>query len=71
MVVFPAGTPSTFEVVGDSARFVAITSGDGAGRFFADFASSVPVNRPVEDTMASPSRTQALIDRSGRTAQLR
>ena len=52
LVVFPAGTPSTFEVVGESARFVAITSGDGAGRFFADFASSVPADRPVEDSMA-------------------
>ena len=52
LVVFPAGTPSTFEVVGESARFLAITSGDGAGRFFADFASSVPVSRPVEESMA-------------------
>ena len=52
LVVFPAGTPSTFEVVGESARFVAITSGDGAGRFFADFASSVPADRPVEDSIA-------------------
>ena len=52
LVVFPAGTPSTFEVVGESARFLAITSGDGAGRFFADFASSVPVDRPVEESMA-------------------
>jgi quercetin dioxygenase-like cupin family protein len=53
VVVFPAGTPSTFEVVGESARFVAITSGDGAGRFFADFAGSVPADRPVEDSMAA------------------
>lgn len=52
LVVFPAGTPSTFEVVGESARFLAITSGDGAGRFFADFANSVPADRPVEDSMA-------------------
>jgi len=54
VVMFPAGTPSSFEVVGESARFVAITSGDGAGRFFADFAdfaNSVPVNRPVDDVM--------------------
>ncbi len=50
VVVFPAGTPSSFEVVEDSARFVAITSGDGAGRFFADFASSVPSDRPVEES---------------------
>ena len=51
LVVFPAGTPSTFEVVGESARFLAITSGDGAGRFFADFADSVPADRPVEESM--------------------
>ena len=51
VVVFPAGTPSSFEVVGDSARFVAITSGDRAGRFFADFAGSVPSDRPVHESM--------------------
>lgn len=53
VVVFPAGTPSTFGVVGESARFVAITSGDGAGRFFADFSNSVPADRPVEESMAA------------------
>jgi quercetin dioxygenase-like cupin family protein len=53
LVVFPAGTPSTFEVVSESARFVAITSGDRAGRFFADFAGSVPAGRPVEESMES------------------
>ncbi len=53
VVVFPAGTPSTFEVVGDSARFLAITSGDGAGRFFADFANTVPVDQPVEDSLGA------------------
>ena len=51
VVVFPAGTPSTFEVVGETARFVAVTSGDGAGKFSADFANSVPVGQPVEDLM--------------------
>ena len=51
VVVFPAGTPSTFEVVGESARFVAITSGTDAGRFFADFAGSVPSDRPVEESL--------------------
>ena len=51
LVVFPAGTPSTFEVVGDSASLVAITSGDGAGRFFADFAGTVPVDVPIEESM--------------------
>ena len=50
VVVFPAGTPCTFEVVGESARFVAVTSGDRAGRFFADFSGSVPADQPVEDS---------------------
>jgi quercetin dioxygenase-like cupin family protein len=53
VVVFPAGTPSTFEVVGGSARFVAVTSGDGAGRFFADFARTVPVDQPVEESLGA------------------
>jgi Cupin domain len=52
LVVLPAGTPVSFQVVGESARFLGITSGDGAGRFFADFAASVPVGRPVQDSMA-------------------
>ncbi|KQS97321.1 cupin domain-containing protein [Cellulomonas sp. Leaf395] len=51
VLVAPAGTPVTFEVVGDFARFVAITSGDGAGRFFADFSGSVPSDQPVEKSM--------------------
>lgn len=50
VVVFPARTPATFEVVGESARFLAITSGDAAGRFFADFSRSVPADRPVEES---------------------
>lgn len=45
------GTPFTFEVVSDSARFLAVTSGDGAGRFFADFASSVPADAPLEEAL--------------------
>ena len=51
VVVFPAGTPSTFDVVGESARFLAITTGTDAGRSFADFASSVPPDRPVEESL--------------------
>jgi quercetin dioxygenase-like cupin family protein len=59
VVLFPAGTPSGFEVVGESARFVAITSGDRAGRFFADFSGSVPSDQPVEESMdAAASVTQ-------------
>jgi quercetin dioxygenase-like cupin family protein len=53
VVVFPAGTPSSFEVVGDTARFVAITSGNGAGRFFEDFANSVAVDQPLEHSMGA------------------
>jgi quercetin dioxygenase-like cupin family protein len=49
LLVVPAGRGMTFAVVGGSARFLAITSGDGAGRFFADFAGSVPLDRPIED----------------------
>ena len=51
VVVFPAGTPSTFEVVGESARFVGVTSGNRAGQFFADFSGSVPADRPVEESL--------------------
>jgi hypothetical protein len=53
LVVFPAGAASTFEVLGESARFLAITSGNGGGRFFADFADSVPADRPVQESMAA------------------
>lgn len=45
------GTPFTFEVLSESARFFAVTSGDGAGRFFADFAASVPVGVPIEEAL--------------------
>ncbi len=51
LVVLPAGTPASFEVVGDSARFLAVTSGNRAGQFFADFAGSVPSDQPVERSM--------------------
>jgi quercetin dioxygenase-like cupin family protein len=51
LVVLPAGTPASFEVVGDSARFLAVTTGNRAGQFFADFASSVPSDHPVEQSM--------------------
>jgi quercetin dioxygenase-like cupin family protein len=51
VVVFPAGTPCTFEVVGEPARIVGVTSGTGAGRFCADFADSVPSDRPFEESL--------------------
>ncbi|MFE6507470.1 cupin domain-containing protein [Nocardioides sp. NPDC057767] len=53
LVVCPTGTPVTFEVVGDSARFLAIVTGDRAGRFFADFSSSVRADLPPADSMAA------------------
>ncbi len=51
LVVIPAGTPATFAVVGERARFLAVTTGDRAGRFFEDFARSVPADRPAEDSI--------------------
>ncbi|MCF6745915.1 cupin domain-containing protein [Blastococcus sp. KM273128] len=51
LVVVPAGTPATFGVVGGPARILVVTSGDGAGRFFADFADTVAVDRPIEESM--------------------
>lgn len=53
LVTLPAGTPCTFAATGGPARLLAITSGDGAGRFFADFARSVPLDRPPEESMAA------------------
>ena len=53
IVTFPAGRPCTFQVVGGPARILGITSGERAGRFFADFASSVPADRPVEESLAA------------------
>ena len=51
LMTVPAGTPVTFAVVGEAARLLGITSGDGAGRFFADFAASVPTDRPMEELL--------------------
>ena len=50
-VVCPAGTPVSFEVLGETARFLAITSGNRAGRFFADFAGSVPADQPITESL--------------------
>lgn len=50
VVTLPAGVPCTFAVEGDGARFLAVTSGDGAGRFFADFARSVDPARPAAES---------------------
>ncbi|MFE6645200.1 cupin domain-containing protein [Nocardioides sp. NPDC057772] len=53
LVVFPAGTPATFEVIGESARFLAIVTGDRAGQFFADFSSSVRADLPAAASLAA------------------
>jgi quercetin dioxygenase-like cupin family protein len=50
-VVCPAGTPVSFEVVGEPARLLAITSGNRAGQFFADLAGSVPADKPVTESL--------------------
>ena len=44
---------SSFEPVGESARFVTITSGTEAGRFFAGLTGSVHPDRPVDESMAT------------------
>lgn len=51
LIVFPAGTPATFRAVGDSARFLAITTGHGAGRFFEDFSKTVPADQPPQESL--------------------
>jgi quercetin dioxygenase-like cupin family protein len=53
LVTFPAGTPCTFTVVEGPARFLAVTSGDRAGRFFADLAAAVPPDAPPEQALAA------------------
>ncbi len=52
-LTIPGQTAYTFEVLGESARFLAATGGDRAGAFFADFAASVPVDRPLEESLPS------------------
>jgi len=47
------GDGGAFEVFGDTARFLAITTGLGAGRFFADFSESVRADLPPEQSMDS------------------
>ena len=52
VATLPAGVACTFAPEGGPARFLAITSGGGAGRVFADFAASVPADAPVEEAFA-------------------
>lgn len=53
VLTMPAGVPSTFSVEDGTARFLAITSGDRAGRFFADVAATVPADGPVDAILTS------------------
>jgi quercetin dioxygenase-like cupin family protein len=48
-ITIPGQTAVTFDVLGESARFLAMTGGDRAGKFFADIAASVPTGRPFEE----------------------
>ncbi len=50
-IVLPAGSACTFEVTSDAARFLAVTTGGGAGRLFADFDRTVPTDRPLEEVL--------------------
>ncbi|TWE27694.1 cupin domain-containing protein [Prauserella muralis] len=50
-VAVPAGAAYTVEVTGAAARFLAFTTGDGAGRLFADLAATVPADRPFAEIM--------------------
>lgn len=50
-ITLPADVPYTYQVTTQEARFLAVTSGTEAGRFFADFAASVPTDRPVPEIL--------------------
>lgn len=52
-VTFPAHTFFTWAVTSTAARMVAVTSGSGAGRFFADMAAAIPPDRPIEEAFAA------------------
>ena len=53
VVVMPAGTPCAASVEDGTARFLAITSGDRAGRFFTDVAAAVSPRADQDETIAS------------------
>lgn len=50
-LTIPANTAYTFVVTSDSAKFLAVTTGSGAGKFFADMAEHMPRDRPLEELM--------------------
>ena len=59
LVTMPAGVPCTFAVDGDEARFLAVTTGDGAGRFFAEAAAAMTPGVPLEEAMATIAEVNA------------
>ena len=61
-ITIPGQTAFTIDVLGEFARLLAVTSGDQAGRFFADFAASVPAGRPFEEVF---SQVAAVTSRHG------
>ncbi|WP_129338251.1 cupin domain-containing protein [Cellulomonas endophytica] len=58
-VTLPAGVPCTFRVERGAARFLAITTGLRAGRFFAEAAAAAPAGTPPADAMAGLARVTA------------
>ena len=61
-MTIPGQTACAFDVLGESARFLAVTSGDRAGKFFADLAANVPAGRPLEEIFP---QVAAVTDRHG------
>jgi hypothetical protein len=62
LITIPGQTAFTFEVLGESARFLGVTGGDRADKFFADFAASVPAGQPFEEVFP---RIAAVTSRHG------
>jgi Uncharacterized conserved protein, contains double-stranded beta-helix domain len=50
-ITIPAGAAHTFEVTTASAKLLAFTLTDGAGRLFADIVASVPRDRPMHEVV--------------------
>lgn len=50
-VSIPAGAANAFTVLTPAAVFLAVSLGDGMGRFFADLDARVPRDRPLPDVV--------------------
>lgn len=48
-IAIPDGAAHTFEVTTPTARFLAFTLSDAAGRLFADIVASIPPDRPIQE----------------------